>query len=363
MLSQGYNNQTVSSYSFVGNQITFTYSINHGYVADRVITIIANSVVIGEVVIDSVTDTTITFTYDNFPSSLSNPITTIVSSLGWELVYELNHIHIYKFKHIDDTDMYARLCFQNIMNTSVRACISVGIGRTIDLALGTITDPNCLPTLATCATVADSDNLRWEFSNQNTAHINYTYSQGYSVYGRACIVGSKYHIALLGSYHSTSSYKYINGILPFSSTYSILNYPLLFANNWGAHNTTQSSSPISDLRTYVGKYRVETAPTSTNTFNYSFSSSYYPTEIESQEVTSCFLIDFYLYDTQQYIGSPKGIFNVALTPSTLPLSNTNLPSVQAEVDFNNKLLVHYSGSTSTIGLYFAFPIEEIKSAI
>ncbi len=259
--------------------------------------------------------------------------------------------------------MYARLCFQDIMNSSVRACITVGIGRTIDLVLGTITDPNCYMNLGTCATVAQSENLRWEFSTNTSGHNNYTYSQGYSTYGKASIIGSKYHIVCLGSTSVTGHYKYINGLLPFSSTHSALNYPLLFANNWGTPNTSFSTSVITDVRLQIANYRVEASPTTSSHFNFSFSSSYYPPEIETENVTSCFPIDLYLYDTQQYVGAAKGLFNVSLVPGALPIVNTNLPSLQAEVDFNNKLLVHYLGNSATVGLYFAFPIEEIKSAI
>ena len=56
---------------------------------------------------------------------------TKIASLGWGLVYEQAHIQIYKFKHIDDTDMYARFCFQNATTSGNRNCVAVGIGNDV----------------------------------------------------------------------------------------------------------------------------------------------------------------------------------------------------------------------------------------
>src|SRR5690606_4254920 len=131
MLALGYNERTVSSVAVVGNQVTFTYGGTHGYVADRVLKVSAPellSINSGEFVIDSVTENTVTMTIDGTPASIAGNFTTKVAPLGWDLVYELNHIHIYKFKHIDDSDMYARLCFQNATASGNRNCIAVGIG-------------------------------------------------------------------------------------------------------------------------------------------------------------------------------------------------------------------------------------------
>src|SRR5690606_20987087 len=117
--------------------------------------------------------------------------------LGWELVYENAHIHIYKFRHIDDTDMYARLCFQNATTAGNRNCIVVGIGRTIDLGLGHVTDAAF--DLGKCATVAASTaNLKWDFTNSTARTFdNYTYAQGANTFGNGVVVGSMYHIAIM----------------------------------------------------------------------------------------------------------------------------------------------------------------------
>ena len=145
MLSLGYNEQTVSSVTVAGNQVTFTYGGTHGYVADRVLKVNAPELLSingGEFVIDSVTENTVTMTIDGAPESIAGNFTTKVASLGWSLEYENSNVHIYKFKHIDETDLFIRLVFQN--NLAYRNTVSVCIGKTANLALGTITDPNSI---------------------------------------------------------------------------------------------------------------------------------------------------------------------------------------------------------------------------
>ncbi len=100
MLSIGYNEQTVSSIAVSGNQVTLTYGVSHGYVADRVLKI--NSGVLatinnGEFVIDSVTSNTVTMTIDSAPLSIVGSLTTRIAPLGYQLVYELNNIHVLNY--------------------------------------------------------------------------------------------------------------------------------------------------------------------------------------------------------------------------------------------------------------------------
>jgi hypothetical protein len=164
-----------------GNQVTLNYGVAHGYAADRVLKINSGPLAAihgGEFWIDAVTTTSVTMTIDDAPFSIVGGFVTKIASLGWVLVYEQAHIQIYKFKHIDDTDTYARLCFQNATASGNRNCVAVGIGRTVDLNLGHITDPNCLQDLATCATVAEAtSNIRWDFSSSTSNTFNSYHSQ------------------------------------------------------------------------------------------------------------------------------------------------------------------------------------------
>ncbi|RKG45949.1 hypothetical protein D7V64_17530, partial [Acinetobacter cumulans] len=61
MLVIGYNTQTVASVAVAGNQVTLTYGVSHGYVADRVLKVesgVLAEINGGEFWIDSVTSNT-----------------------------------------------------------------------------------------------------------------------------------------------------------------------------------------------------------------------------------------------------------------------------------------------------------------
>lgn len=113
MLALGYNPQTASSASITGNQVTLTYGVTHGYVADRVLQVTAAGGYNKEVYIDSVTSSTVTFT-DATATGLTGLISTKVAPLGWELMYEVANIHVYKFKQLDESDVFMRVVFRII---------------------------------------------------------------------------------------------------------------------------------------------------------------------------------------------------------------------------------------------------------
>lgn len=367
MLNTGYNPQTVASSSISGSLVTLTFGVNHGYAADRVLLVTATGGFSKEVYIDSVTSNTITFT-QAVTTGLSGTITTKVASLGWELVYELNHIHIYKFKHIDDTDMFARLCFQNATTTGNRNCIAVGIGRTANLSTGVITDSNCFSDLASCATVADaSSNLRWDFTSSTARTFdNYNYSQGYSTFGKGVVVGSPYHLFLMFSISSTHG-MHVAGILPTHTiSYSELKYPLLICANNGA-STTGASYQGNNLRFYVGTYRmkdVDDKGTSSTIGNSErATSSYIP--FDSFNTSCARPIQLYLYDQHIPVGNAVGgAYILYLDSSNHPATgNTNLPMITYDVDFNSLTILSASNvTTANTEIWFAVPIEEIKIA-
>src|SRR5690606_1016870 len=232
MLALGYNEQTVSSVVVAGNQVTLSYGGTHGYVADRVLKVSAPELLSingGEFVIDSVTENTATMTIDGAPASIAGNFTTKVASLGWELVYEQAHIHIYKFKHIDDSDMYARFCFQNNMSAGHRNSVAVAAGRTIDLSLGHINDTNLFSNWGICENVIDVI-TKWDFSYSIAATFNnYSYSQGYSTFGRAMVIGSPYHLVMKYNQGASTigNYSALSAILPFQSDYETINYPIV----------------------------------------------------------------------------------------------------------------------------------------
>lgn len=370
MLATGYNPQTASSVSISSDQITLTYGVTHGYKADRVLQVTASGGFDKEVYIDSVDGQSITCTVlDGNTTGLSGTITTKVASLGWELVYELNHIHIYKFKHIDDTDIFARFCFQNATTTGNRNCIAVGIGRTANLNTGVITDSNCFSDLASCATVADAtSNIRWDFTNSTARTFdNYTYSQGYSTFGRGVVIGSPYHFLI--NYHQSNDasgrYAAVVGILPFESSYLNINYPILIAQNNGASTTTTTAGQLLYSLSYIGLIRINFHNSDSNLLAHSFSSnSFLPTTIEPFNTTACLPISVFTNAQRQFLGyCLGGIYQACYANTNTPaVSYANSPEITTDVDFTNRVLTHYlrdqSGNFNVAWL--AMPVEKIK---
>lgn len=366
MLALGYNEQTVSSVAVAGNQVTLSYGVSHGYVADRVLKVNAPELLGingGEFWIDSVTTNTVTMTIDDAPLSVAGNFTTRIAPLGWELVYENAYIHIYKFKHIDDTDMYARLCFQNATAAGNRNCIAVGIGRTVDLSLGHVTDPNCMSDLATCATVADAtSNNRWDFTG-STADIfnNYTYSQGYSNFGKAEVVGSKYHLALftnIGAYYTCG---YTQGIFPTHMlNYSEFDYPLLVACNNNISAAAASSAQLQVLRFYVGKQELFAEPKTrlaTSIATGSFLS------VDAFNTTAAKPLLLYEANTGQITGVALGLYQSMYASSDRPdILPSTIPVSTVDINLSNIVKIHACSASTSEHAWFAVPVEEIKIA-
>lgn len=371
MLALGYNTQTVSSVSVLGNQVVLTYGVNHGYVADRILKLNAVNLN-GEYVIDSVTTNTVTLTIDNAPSTVLGGFTTFVAPLGWQLVHEVSNIHIYKFKHIDGTDMFARLCFQNATVAGNRNCIAIGIGRTVDLTRGIITDPNCMADLATCPTVVDAtSNLRWDFTNSTARTFdNYTYNQGYATFGKAMLIGSVYHLALMYTQANNTTYQHfstVSAIMPFSSSYDVINYPILIAQNNGASSSVTTGS-LSAAQAYLASIRVTLNNSVAQLFDReTASTSFLPPSIDSFNTTTCEPIPIYTFIEKQFIGYIVGLYQVLynVVNSPTPKSET-YPSLDMDIDFNNFVGVHFmranNNNINNGSAWIALPIEEIKIA-
>lgn len=378
MLALGYNEQTVSSVAVAGNQVTFTYGGTHGYVADRVLQVTAAGGFNKEVYIDSVTENTVTCTVlDDDTAGLSGSTTTKVASLGWELLYEQANIHVYKMLHIDDTPRYVRLCFQD--NASHRNAIAVCIGKTWDNATGFIDDPDALQATKDVMSPSAAGMIRWDGYVASSTHNNYTYSQGYSTYGKANIVGSKYHLMILACWGTTYPIS-IYGILPVTVfDYEVLQYPVLigqtgkatsehgeseYGNFYGAGNSYSG-------RAYLGNVRVRfsnvasTNATLTSTSN-SATTSVLSNSIENFDTTTCMQMPIFEWATSQHLGFATGAYiamyaNDAIAPT---ISKTNLPLITSDIDLSSKVVLSVSGSGSTKfrATYLALPIEEVKIA-
>lgn len=375
MLALGYNEQTVSSVAVAGNQVTLTYGGTHGYVADRVLKVNAPellSINDGEFVIDSVTANTVTMTIDGAPTSIAGNFTTKVASLGWSLEYENANIHIYKFKHIDESDLYLRICFQT--NASHRNAIVVAVGKTADLALGTINDTNVPGNLGT---VTNSNNaspaMRWDFTDAaSSTPNNYTYSQGASTYGRGVLVGSLYHIVtMINSYspndeESRAAARCLFSVLPtYCFNYESLDYPIVIGDNQGSTSIVKPSvQSRSGFLAYVGQHRVaiDIAKTESNIELYypQAVDSILPLSIDTFNTTTSRPIQLFEYSTKQFIGFISGgLQTLSIGPLNMPvLSSVNTsPIFTKDIDLDSSVCVHGLGR-----LWVAVPVEEIKIA-
>lgn len=370
MLSLGYNEQTVSSVAIAGNQVTLTYGGAHGYAQDRVLKVDSGtlaSINDGEFWIDSVTTNTVTFTLDDAPTSVASGFTTRIAPLGWELVYEQANIHVYKFKHIDDTDMFLRLCFQNTSNR--RNHVTPCVGNNYDSETGFITDEN---SWSSVRGVASPQYIQWEFGGQaTTIHNDYSYTQGYSSYGLAKMVGSKYHCVFMTNAFSSTYSGRINGILPISTlAYEQLNRPLLIAESYQSLTGQGHSNQGVNALASVGSRRVTFSPYFADSMlinapvNTSSGSSFLPNEIDALQTTTAMPIPIYLFNERHQVGYvAAGLYLCSYSSSNAPSTAvTASPSLTKDIDLNNDCVLHYlsRGNGSGLQAYFIAPVEEVK---
>ena len=365
MLALGYNEQTVLSVTVLGNQVTFTYGGVHGYVADRVLKVDSGDLAAindGEFWIDSVTTNSITFTLDEALGSISAGFTTRIAPLGYELVYESTYIHAYKFKALDESDLYLRLCFQDVLTT--RNCIAPCVGKSVNLSTGVINDAQATPDNAAITTVGAVSGFRWEMSSTaNTTSNSYTYTQGYSAFGNAMLVGSLYHFVLMTSNNQQASWGRIGAVLPCAihPEYS-QGYPVL----WGERGTG-GSLQLSNAEAYIGNIRVVhvagsnalqtlfTVPQAYNSF----------ISLDSFNTTTAEPIPIYEGSTKQHLGYAYGLYICKYSNSNAPtVTGATSPSLTKDIDLQNLVAQHYiaSGTTAQNAVFFAVPVEEIKVA-
>ncbi|MCO8092082.1 hypothetical protein [Acinetobacter pseudolwoffii] len=376
MLSLGYNVQTVTSVAVVGNQVTFTYGGTHGYAADRVLKVDSGALASingGEFWIDSVTTNTVTFTLDNIPSSIANGFSTRIASLGWALEYESGQVQLYKMKYLDERDLYVRLVFPVAGNT--RAAINVCIGKTADISTGVITDPNSIETGRSNTSITNG--FEWALGYQaTTTYQNYNYAQGLSQFGLGCLVGSKYHVCIMGNNGHAGNYAgFVFGIFPTSLyKYEKLDYPLLL----GAYNTAAitSGGVVQQLDTlttfsqaYIGLVAIAMGPSSssiqiTDTSNSRVVTSFFTDEIEGFNTGSAYPLSIYEKSTKQFLGFVSaGLYrydpNYSNSP---PNTRATSPSTITDIDLNNIIKMHAAntGSALTSAVWFCVPVEEVK---
>ncbi|WP_023270646.1 hypothetical protein [Acinetobacter gyllenbergii] len=363
MLATGFNPQTATSVSSTDTQVILNFGVNHGYVADRVLQVSASGGYNKQVYIDSVTANTVTFT-ESVTTGLTGTITTKIASLGWEIVYEVNNVHIYKFKSLDESDLFFRICFQP-NGSSASNYAHPCVGRSANLSTGIIDDQYAFTATKDITTPVTTANVsRWTFANSTATHNNYTYSQGFASFGKGSVIGSPYHLAFLCNSFSATGYGQISAILPFSSlSYENIQLPIVIGNE----NAAGLASP-SSFRMYAGNIELSLQSAGLgiqNKYSTQAQNSFLPASIDNFNTTVAKLIQCREVNTLQTLGYCSGGAYVCeyATSNNPSKSFTESPSQTTDIDFNNFVYIHFvSGTAAASGdtLYMAFPIEEIK---
>ena len=369
MLSQGYNEQTVASVSVTGNQVTLNYGVAHGYAADRVLKVNSGALAginDGEFWIDAVTTTSVTMTIDAAPASIAGGFVTKIASLGFELVYEQPPIHIYKFKSLNDEELFLRLCFQTVLNhkNTVVPCV----GWTADLASGVILDPLTLE--ANRSVLTPGSEFNWNFTNTpSNVHNNHTYSQGFSTFGRGVVVGSKCHLIFMSAVGVMSCF---TGILPACfidiSGFRGRSPVVMFGVSNGAPGTNYTDYTGKIHKAFVGDQAVTFSgnKNSPYTFDYGIgtTANFYPENIEAFNTVPTEPLLIYEAVNKKFIGAAYGAHLLKLGTTTQVIGGAigDQPVKTTEIDFDSQCLVHslpIGGGLTNIA-YLAIPVEGVK---
>lgn len=363
MLALGYNEQTVSGVTVSGDQVTFTYGGAHGYAAGRVLKVNSGGLAAvhnGEFWIDSVTTNTVTMTIDNAPSSISGGFTTKIAPLGWDLVYESGQVQIYKFKSLDETDLYVRMLFPL---TTDYGFLFPCVGKSYNPSTGFIDDLYAYANNKDILTVTNTTaNIRFMMHPYSgfAPFANYTYAQGVAQgLGKAAIIGSKYHFALLNNMSATDGGA-IGAILPANMlNYLQLDYPLIISTGAGGSTTTPST-----IRFFCGNIELTLLwSNAVNTTRYANTSanSYLPSNIDGFNTTAAFPLILRDYTTHQVLGMTAcGAYHCGYAANnTLTRTANTSPALTSDIDFSHDLIVHYVGDSSS-NMFLVFPLEEVK---
>lgn len=373
MLTLGYNVQTVSSVAVAGNQVTFTYGGAHGYVADRVLKVDSGALALingGEFWIDSVTVNTVTITIENAPTSVIGGFTTRIAPLGWTLEYELSNVHIYKMKQLDESDLYVRLCFQN--NSAYKNCIGVCVGKSH--SAGAITDPESIAA-DRAITTPQTNGLNWFFTSSALDLLNnYTYSQGFSWFGKAVIVGSLYHFVAMFNNGVSGTTNDMQGgsvaaILPCAKHSYAANLPLIIAQTGINPSGTTAIGTFVEGRAFIGTQRCifeARGIADQNIFSSPSSASSF-TALDGFNTTTAQPIAIHESTTTQHIGYiVGGMYRCLYGATNVPPSvKQSTPSQTMDIDLSNSVILHslpIAANNIANTIFLAVPIEEIKIA-
>ncbi len=380
VLNTGYNEQTVLSVSVTGNQVVFTYGGVHGYTESRVLKVNSgplSEINAGEFHIDSVTVNTVTLTIDDAPASISGGFKTVVAPLGWDLVYELDLVQLYKMRYLDERELYVRFVFSPATGQH-KSTSNVCVGKTANEATGEITDPDTLDDGKT--NIIPMIGLQWMFSQQvNASDANFTAAQGLANYGNFFIVGSKYHLTCMSNGYSSNYPGRFFAILPAHVyDFDALDYPLIIGmRSITVMNTAsgsdyyqfngQSTPPTSHC--YIGKIPV--ALDSNSNANAGdvingqtlAAASFFPESLDTFNTFAAAPITLYERTTRQFLGYVSGgaYRSEVLYGQLGNIAAVSLPKITSD-DYGVTLPYQVVWSNQGSGYIHVFtaPVEEIK---
>lgn len=369
ILASGYNRKTVASMSISGNQVTLNFGASHNYKADRVLKVDASGGYSKEVYIDSVTDQSLIFTESN-ASNLNGTITTYIASLNWSLLYESDSVQLYKMKNLNEEDVYVRFVFQTTANSinSVGVCV----GMSADITLGTITDTTTNTLHATATT--PQPGFQWLFyQNTGTAYNNYSYSQGFSIFGRGCVIGSLYHLCFLSNDYYYSTYMgTFNSILPVATMYSDALSSKVSVCGYQCRTVSSqlATQPLTVSQAFIHNTRVLSRYATTGYLfqmsNLLAPNSYVGSGLDNFNTTTCMPLQFVEASTGQHLGYAYGAYTAMYGASnTLDLSKSSAnPTFTTDIDLNNNIALLMTSNSSSLSnsAYICIPIEEVKYA-
>lgn len=247
----GYNENLITDIEILNGKVTLILPTNHGYLLERVIRFSSPSHT-KDYVITEVTATSISFYDETFPSSITNPISIKIAPLDYELVYEVDQVHIYKFKDLDNSDLFLRLYFLSTKNSSsYRGLVYPCVGRTYDPETGYITDTDSL--VETRDIKSPATRFSWELGQQD--NVYYENQPLNPSYGQITIIGSLYHLLISVATGNTKYYFTLNSILPVVNCVLGKTLPLLTGSRY-THTSSGPSNTFSGSYQYVNNYKV-----------------------------------------------------------------------------------------------------------
>lgn len=359
IFTTGYNETSVSNIEVFEGKVTIILPTNHGFLLERVIRFTSGNYT-KDYFLTEVTSTSISFYDEDFPNQFPDPISIKYAPLDWELVYEVGQVHIYKFKDLDDSDLYLRLFYLSPLNNStLRGLVYPCVGRAYDPDTGYITDPDSLT--ETRDIKSGAQRFSWEIGQYTDVY--YDKQPLSSSLGTVTIIGSLYHMVMSTSTSTTKNTFHLATVLPVANCVQDKALPLLVGSRQN-YTSSGPSQTFSNCYMYVNNTRVCNYRASSDIIAYFGMPSYIPDPwVSSLGVSDRFSLNgitLYFAGTSSYFGNALGAhYLIAKTSDNrFPNSSTSYPLGIMDTDNFIKSYLCPNSDGSTFSGYVV-PMEEI----